>query len=82
MLFFCLSNWNSLYQVGFEMIDSISRAEGIVMNTIQSKALIGIGATSAAYLLWSFLFSTHVFVFIVVVMFIPFSLRDQYRFHW
>ncbi|KAE8022081.1 hypothetical protein FH972_007914 [Carpinus fangiana] len=32
------------HNVGFEMIDSISRAEGIVMNTIQSKALIGIGS--------------------------------------
>lgn len=45
------------------MIDKISQAEGIAMNTIQSKALIGIGATSAAYLLWSFLFSTHVSIF-------------------
>jgi len=74
--FFHLSNWDSLYQVGFEMIDKISQAEGIAMNTIQSKALIGIGATSAAYLLWSFLFSTHVSIFI------PISLLDQYRFHW
>lgn len=32
------------HNVGFEMIDSISKAEGIVMNTIQSKALIGIGS--------------------------------------
>ncbi|KAF5457466.1 hypothetical protein F2P56_021566 [Juglans regia] len=31
-------------KVGFEMIDSISRAEGISMNTIQSKTLIGIGS--------------------------------------
>ncbi|KAG4937719.1 hypothetical protein JHK85_052638 [Glycine max] len=30
--------------VGFEIIDSLSRAEGIQMNTIQSKALIGIGS--------------------------------------
>ncbi|XLR00753.1 hypothetical protein S83_066951, partial [Arachis hypogaea] len=28
--------------VGFEVIDSISKAERIQMNTIQSKALIGI----------------------------------------
>ncbi|KAG2710727.1 hypothetical protein I3760_04G042000 [Carya illinoinensis] len=32
------------HNVGFEMIDSISRAEGISMNTIQSKTLIGIGS--------------------------------------
>ncbi|KAG5017872.1 hypothetical protein JHK85_024008 [Glycine max] len=31
-------------QVGFEIIDILSRAEGIQMNTIQSKALIGIGS--------------------------------------
>ncbi|XP_042056715.1 chloroplastic group IIB intron splicing facilitator CRS2-B, chloroplastic-like [Salvia splendens] len=32
------------HNVGFEMVDRISQAEGIVMNTIQSKALIGIGS--------------------------------------
>ncbi|KAH7533270.1 hypothetical protein FEM48_Zijuj04G0112800 [Ziziphus jujuba var. spinosa] len=32
------------HNVGFEMIDSISQSQGIVMNTIQSKALIGIGS--------------------------------------
>ncbi|KAL5538827.1 hypothetical protein UlMin_042756 [Ulmus minor] len=32
------------HNVGFEMIDAISKAEGVVMNTIQSKALIGIGS--------------------------------------
>ncbi|KAG9135644.1 hypothetical protein Leryth_002379 [Lithospermum erythrorhizon] len=32
------------HNVGFEMIDRISEAEGIVMNTIQSKSLIGIGS--------------------------------------
>ncbi|XWS75486.1 hypothetical protein CRYUN_Cryun01aG0093000 [Craigia yunnanensis] len=32
------------HNVGFEMIDQISRQEGIPLNTIQSKALIGIGA--------------------------------------
>ncbi|XP_051114472.1 chloroplastic group IIB intron splicing facilitator CRS2-B, chloroplastic-like [Andrographis paniculata] len=32
------------HNVGFEMIDRISEAEGILMNTIQSKALIGIGS--------------------------------------
>ncbi|PRQ32849.1 putative aminoacyl-tRNA hydrolase [Rosa chinensis] len=31
-------------QVGFEMIDSISKTQGIVMNTIQLKALVGIGS--------------------------------------
>ncbi|KAG6481364.1 hypothetical protein ZIOFF_057964 [Zingiber officinale] len=32
------------HNVGFEMIDHISRAEGITLNSIQSKALIGIGS--------------------------------------
>ncbi|XP_011097174.1 chloroplastic group IIB intron splicing facilitator CRS2-B, chloroplastic [Sesamum indicum] len=32
------------HNVGFEMIDRISQAEGILMNTIQSKALVGIGS--------------------------------------
>ncbi|CAA0820351.1 Chloroplastic group IIB intron splicing facilitator CRS2-B- chloroplastic [Striga hermonthica] len=32
------------HNVGFEMIDRISQEEGILMNTIQSKSLIGIGA--------------------------------------
>ncbi|KAK4767600.1 hypothetical protein SAY87_024199 [Trapa incisa] len=32
------------HNVGFEMIDQISRAEDVPMNTIQSKALIGIGS--------------------------------------
>ena len=42
-----ISMWDFVYQVGFEMIDSISEAQGIPMNTIQSKALIGIGGSSA-----------------------------------
>ncbi|XLT09771.1 hypothetical protein HN51_055564, partial [Arachis hypogaea] len=33
---------NGATKVGFEVIDSISKAERIQMNTIQSKALIGI----------------------------------------
>lgn len=37
--------WIFAYQVGFEMIDTICEAQGIVMNTIQSKALIGIGGS-------------------------------------
>ncbi|XP_057971694.1 chloroplastic group IIB intron splicing facilitator CRS2, chloroplastic isoform X2 [Malania oleifera] len=32
------------HNVGFEMIDQISQKEGILLNTIQSKALIGIGS--------------------------------------
>ncbi|XP_022148094.1 chloroplastic group IIB intron splicing facilitator CRS2-B, chloroplastic-like [Momordica charantia] len=32
------------HNVGFEMIDSIAQAQDILMNTIQSKALIGIGS--------------------------------------
>lgn len=32
------------HNVGFEMVDRIARAEGIPLNTIQSKALIGIGS--------------------------------------
>ncbi|CAM8973954.1 unnamed protein product [Rhodiola kirilowii] len=31
------------HNVGFEMIDKIAQEEGIVMNTIQSKALLGMG---------------------------------------
>ncbi|XP_048230911.1 chloroplastic group IIB intron splicing facilitator CRS2-A, chloroplastic isoform X3 [Ricinus communis] len=31
------------HNVGFEMIDKIAKAEAVAMNTIQSKALIGIG---------------------------------------
>ncbi|KAG0465298.1 hypothetical protein HPP92_019462 [Vanilla planifolia] len=31
------------HNVGFEMVNNISRAEGITLNTIQSKALLGIG---------------------------------------
>ncbi|KAF7130151.1 hypothetical protein RHSIM_Rhsim10G0068700 [Rhododendron simsii] len=32
------------HNIGFEMIDHISQAQGILLNTIQSKALIGIGS--------------------------------------
>lgn len=32
------------HNVGFEMIDQISQKEGIVLTTIQSKALIGLGS--------------------------------------
>jgi PTH1 family peptidyl-tRNA hydrolase len=34
------------------MIDVLARKEGVLMNTIQSKALIGIGSTSLALVLW------------------------------
>ena len=48
--FYCL-HWSIVwvfivvYQVGFEMIDAISEAQGIKLNAIQSKALIGIGGS-------------------------------------
>ncbi|XP_066159821.1 chloroplastic group IIB intron splicing facilitator CRS2, chloroplastic isoform X1 [Oryza sativa Japonica Group] len=32
------------HNVGFEMVDRIARDEGITMNTIQSKSLLGIGS--------------------------------------
>uniref|UniRef100_A0A0D9UWF6 Peptidyl-tRNA hydrolase n=1 Tax=Leersia perrieri TaxID=77586 RepID=A0A0D9UWF6_9ORYZ len=32
------------HNVGFEMVDRIARDEGIVMNTIQSKSLLGVGS--------------------------------------
>ncbi|XP_028057467.1 chloroplastic group IIB intron splicing facilitator CRS2-B, chloroplastic-like [Camellia sinensis] len=32
------------HNVGFEMIDCISQVEGVQLNTIQSKALVGIGS--------------------------------------
>ncbi|OAY60426.1 chloroplastic group IIB intron splicing facilitator CRS2-B, chloroplastic [Manihot esculenta] len=31
------------HNIGFEMVDQIAQAEGVMMDTIQSKALIGIG---------------------------------------
>lgn len=45
VLSFDLCNATSLscFQVGFEMINVLARKEGVLMNTIQSKALIGIG---------------------------------------
>ncbi|XP_068637122.1 chloroplastic group IIB intron splicing facilitator CRS2, chloroplastic-like [Aristolochia californica] len=36
--------YGTRHNVGFEMIDQISQAEGISLNTIQSKSLIGIGS--------------------------------------
>lgn len=43
-----------LCQVGFEMIDHIAQAQRIAMNTIQSKALIGIGSYSVDFFFNSF----------------------------
>lgn len=39
------------HNIGFEMIDRISQAQGIKLNTIQSKALVGIGSIGEAPLL-------------------------------
>ncbi|KAK6152870.1 hypothetical protein DH2020_012509 [Rehmannia glutinosa] len=38
------SSGSFMLLVGFEMVDRISQVEGILMNTIQSKALVGIGS--------------------------------------
>lgn len=69
--------WGVLYQVGFEMIDHISRAQGILMNTIQSKALIGIGSHSL-FIAVSLLISLLNFCSVVYLDF----LFDQYRCYW
>lgn len=39
------------HNIGFEMIDHISQAQGVLLNTIQSKALIGIGSVGAVPIL-------------------------------
>ncbi|WVZ72130.1 hypothetical protein U9M48_020640 [Paspalum notatum var. saurae] len=36
--------YGTRHNVGFEMVDHIAREEGITMNTIQSKSLLGIGS--------------------------------------
>lgn len=51
-------------QVGFEMIDHIAQAQRIAMNTIQSKALIGIGSYSVDFFFNSFFFTI---LFVVVL---------------
>lgn len=50
-------------QVGFEMIDHIAQAQRIAMNTIQSKALIGIGSYSVDFFLTVFFY----YLFVVVL---------------
>lgn len=41
---FCINDLGRFScQIGFEMVDQIAQAEGVMMDTIQSKALIGIG---------------------------------------
>lgn len=57
-----------LYQVGFEMIDQIAQAEGVLLNTIQSKALIGIGC----YAEYSLLISVSLWRFSFLSFFLPF----------
>ncbi|CAO2185500.1 unnamed protein product [Urochloa humidicola] len=36
--------YGTRHNAGFEMVDTISREEGITMNTIQSKSLLGVGS--------------------------------------
>ncbi|PAN32083.1 hypothetical protein PAHAL_5G462300 [Panicum hallii] len=36
--------YGTRHNVGFEMVDRIAREEGITMNTIQSKSLLGVGS--------------------------------------
>lgn len=62
-------------QIGFEMIDYIARATEISMNTIQSKALVGIGSLLTSFLLFDAFVS-------LVCLFIWDSLCDQNRFCW
>ncbi|XP_058750438.1 chloroplastic group IIB intron splicing facilitator CRS2-B, chloroplastic-like [Vicia villosa] len=40
-----------IFMVGFEMIDSLSRNEGILVNTLQSNSLIGLGSIGEAPIL-------------------------------
>lgn len=49
------------------------------MNTIQSKALVGMGASSSVMFLLKFGYFLHL---IICVIFILISLCDQRRFHW
>lgn len=63
-------------QVGFEMIDHIAQAQRIAMNTIQSKALIGIGSYSVDF------FLTVLLCCACCLVVCSNSFYDQYRFHW
>lgn len=71
------------------MIDSISQAEGIAMDTIQSKALMGIGAYSIPFLCHNYC-NESIFYLCGIVLdcfkfkdFPPFfNLFNQHRFHW
>ncbi|CAD6239425.1 unnamed protein product [Miscanthus lutarioriparius] len=42
--------YGTRHNVGFEMVDRIAGEEGITMNTIQSKSLLGIVRSHAVYL--------------------------------
>lgn len=55
----------TLYQVGFEMIDHIAQAQGVLMNTIQSKALIGIGSHSVDFFFLLFLLISFLFLLLL-----------------
>lgn len=68
------------------MIDRISQEEGILLNTIQSKALIGIGTSSIVlplFLLISFSYCCLLF-FLLPDDLDGYKdyLYDQYRLHW
>jgi PTH1 family peptidyl-tRNA hydrolase len=71
-----LKYYGTRHNIGFEMIDHIARATDISMNTIQSKALVGIGSLLTSFLL----------LFHLVSPFCLFiwddSLCDQNRFCW
>ncbi|PKA63544.1 Chloroplastic group IIB intron splicing facilitator CRS2, chloroplastic [Apostasia shenzhenica] len=43
--------YGTRHNVGFEMVDSIAREVGITLNTIQSKALLGIGSIGSVPIL-------------------------------
>lgn len=84
MTLISLASWGGWsFQVGFEMIDSIAQAQGILMNTIQSKALIGIG--------WPFFpfyvieLSSHLLVDLKFIEFLEWSVQvqsEKYQFCW
>lgn len=70
-------------QVGFEMIDHIAQAQRIAMNTIQSKALIGIGSYSVDFFFNSFFLLSFLLLCCACCLVVcSNSFYDQYRFHW